>query len=165
MQESPGAADGEGSTNSIHPPRVCCGYSSPERYHHSLSVPPSSVVSGGHQRRCRFLLMLFVPNKDNTRSKSLAKEVMLRRPEVWVSLWLLGLGQVEGASRGLKQQEKRDEKRILTAQKRERGEILPYPDEEEKLFSHSTESMLTGSKTTSINKTRSVFTEVFSRIG
>lgn len=109
--------------------------------------------------------MLFVPNKDNTRSKSLAKEVMLRRPEVWVSLWLLGLGQVEGASRGLKQQEKRDEKRILTAQKRERGEILPYPDEEEKLFSHSTESMLTGSKTTSINKTRSVFTEVFSRIG
>lgn len=102
MQESPGPADGEGSTNSIRPPRVCCGYSSPERYHHSLSVPPSSVVSGGHQRRCRFLLMLFVPNKDNTRSKSLAKEVMLRRPEVWVSLWLLGLGQVGGSQQRFK---------------------------------------------------------------
>lgn len=47
---------------------------------------------------------------------------------------------------------------------REKGEILPHPDEE-KLFLHSTEPMLAGSKTTCTNKTRSVFTEVFSRIG
>lgn len=90
-------ADGEGSTNSIHPARVCCKYFSLKRCHHSLSVPASSLVSGEHQRRCQFLLMLFSPNKDITRPKSLAKEVKLRRPEVWVSHHLLGLGQVGGS--------------------------------------------------------------------
>lgn len=113
-------ADGERSTNSIHPARVCCKYSSLKRCHHSLSVPASSLISGEHQRRCQFLLTLFVPNKDNPRPKSLAKEVMSRRPEVWVSHQLLGLGQVGGSQKMFKALGKEDEKKILLQPKRER---------------------------------------------
>lgn len=46
--------------------------------------------------------MLFAPNKDNTRPKSLVKGVMMRRPEVWVPHRLLGLGQVGGSQKMFK---------------------------------------------------------------
>lgn len=122
MHQSAAPADGEGSTNSIHTAGVCHKYSSPKKCHHSLSVPPSSVVSGEHQRTCQFLLMLFAPNKDNTRPKPLAKEVMLRRPEVWVSYQLLGLGQVGGSQKMFKAMGKGDKKKILLRPEREKEE-------------------------------------------